>query len=179
MADPGALLSTTHKVDGMTVRLRLTRPADGPAVRTFLEELSPETMRRRFLVPATAIGNAIVRHFTFFDPRQRQVVAAATATTAGEEIVGLADVALLSTGLAELAVVVSDEHQGKGVGTLLTEVIASLAGRQGATHLKAVVLPENRAMMRLLERVGPAVRTFEEGGLTVYAKLPASRRRAA
>jgi RimJ/RimL family protein N-acetyltransferase len=178
-ADPGALLATTHDADGMRVRLRLARPSDGPRVHEFLEGLSPETRRRRFLMPATAVNESLVRHFTFFDPRRRQVVAATAPMDGGEEIVGLADMALLETGLTEVAVVVADERQGRGVGTLLTEAMASLAARQGATHLKAQILPENRAMTRLMERVGPTVQTVEQGGVALYAKLPAGRRQAA
>ena len=179
LADPGALLATTHEAGGRRLRLRLTRPSNATGVRAFLEALSHETRRRRFLTPSATVSESVVRHFTFFDPRQRLVVAATTPDGGGEQIVGLADVALLHTGLAEIAVVVADDHQGHGVGTLLTEAIASLAARQGATHLKAVLLPENRTMMRLMERIGPTVRTFEDGGSVAYARLPATGRHAA
>ena len=55
----------------------------------------------------------MVRHFTFFNPRERLVVVAtAHASAAPEEIVGLADVAHLGTGLAELGVVVDDDATG-------------------------------------------------------------------
>ena len=58
---------------------------------------------------------------------------AATAMDSGrEEIVGLADVAHLDTGLAELGVVVAEARQNAGVGKLLTEVMASLAAHHGA-----------------------------------------------
>ena len=47
---------------------------------------------------------------------------AATAPLAGvEEVIGLADIALVDTGVAELGIVVDDEHQGSGVGTALIE----------------------------------------------------------
>jgi RimJ/RimL family protein N-acetyltransferase len=179
LADPGALLATTHDAGDIRVRLRLTRPTDAERVRAFLEGLSPETRRRRFLVPSTSVGESHVRHFTFFDPRERLVVAATVPEDGGEQIIGLTDLALLYTGLAELGVVVDDERQGRGVGKLLTEAAASLAMRQGATHLKADILPENRAMMRLMERIGPTVRTFEDGGVVAYARLPRGGRQAA
>jgi len=114
-----------------------------------------------------------VRHFTYYDPRQRLVVAATAPIGGKERIVGLADVVLLSTGLAELAVVVGDEWQGRGVGKLLTASIASLAMRQGATHLRAELLKENAATLRLMGRLGPTVRTLEDGSTVAYTKLPA------
>lgn len=182
LADPGTLLATTHPVEGgLRVRLRLARPTDRRAVRRFLEGLSAETRERRFLHSMALVPERTVRHFTFYDPRERLVVVA-TAMLGGEtleEIVGLADLAHLGGGLAELAVVVDDELQDRGVGKLLTEVIASLAMQQGATRLKAELLERNTAMLRLMARLGRTVSTVEDGVSVVYAKLPAARRRAA
>jgi GNAT superfamily N-acetyltransferase len=179
MTDPGALLATTHAVgDGLRVRLRLCRPSDARRVRAFLDGLSDETRQRRFLVATPQVGDNHVRHFTFYDPRERLVVAATRPVDGAEAIVGLADCALLATGLAELAVVVDDGAQGRGVGKLLTEVIAGLARRQGATHLRAELLGDNTAMLRLMDRLGSTVRTVEDGVAMVYTSLPAAARAA-
>jgi len=194
LADPGTLLATTHPVGGgLRVRLRLARPSDHTAVRAFLEGLSAETRERRFLHAMPVVPEAVVRHFTFYDPRTRLVVVATTMDGRGpEEIVGLADVAYLGgaggsqrgaaspfEALAELGVVVDDHRQGRGVGKLLTEVIASLAIQQGATRLKAELLADNTAMLRLMQRLGRTVSTVEDGISIVYTTLPATRRRAA
>jgi RimJ/RimL family protein N-acetyltransferase len=178
--DPGTLLATTHEVSGgLRVRLRLTRPSDARRVRRFLDGLSAEARRLRFLAATPVVSEGIVRHFTFYNPRERLVVAATAPLGGTEEIVGLADVAHLSTGLAELGVVVDDAHQERGIGTLLAESIASLAAHQGATHLKAELLTKNVPMLRLMERLGPTVRTYETGNAAVYATLPQPAGRAA
>lgn len=179
LADPGTLLSTTHPAGELRVRLRLTRPSDALPVRAFLESLSAETRQRRFLAAMPQISSTVVRHFTFFDPRRRLVVAATAPIGGIETIVGLADVALLDTGLAELGVVVGDDHQAQGVGKLLTEVVASLAVQQGATHLKAELLENNLAMRAILERLGRTVRRVEDGTSVAYTRLAASSRRRA
>jgi GNAT superfamily N-acetyltransferase len=179
MVDPGTLLATTHQAgDGLRVRLRLCRPSDGRRVRTFLDHLSPETRHRRFLVATPQVGDNHVRHFTFYDPRERLVVAATHPEGRAEAIVGLADCALLETGLAELALVVADDAQGRGVGKLLSEVIAGLARQQGATHLKAELLDNNLPMRRLMERLGPTTRSVEDGVAVLYTALPARARAA-
>jgi acetyltransferase len=175
-ADPGTLLSTTHAVGELRVRLRLTRPSDALRVRAFLEGLSPQTRQRRFMAAMPQISDSVVRHFTFFNPQTRLIVAATTPIDGIETVVGLADVALLDTGLAELGVVVADEHQGKGAGKLLTEVVAALAVQQGARHLKAELLEDNKAILRLMDRLGPTARTVEDGTSVVYAKLALSAR---
>ena len=180
LLDPGALLATTHAVGGGSrVRLRLTRPSDRDAVRAFLEDLSPESRRRRFLAPTPTVGERLVRHFTFYRPRERLVVAALSAGRDGNEIVGLAEVAVLSTGLAELGLVVAEDWREKGLGGLLADAVASLARQRGATHVKAELLEENEPARRLMERIGPTIRTHEEGATIVYARLPAGRRQAA
>ena len=181
LVDPGALLSATHELDdGARVRLRLTRPSDAGLVRDFLEELSPETRERRFLHPMPTVSESVIRHFTFYDPRERVVMAACLPVDGTECIVGIADAAFLETGLAEIGVVVDDGHQRRGLGKLLSEAVASLAIKRGATHLKAHMLPGNSPMLRLFERLGRTVRTVEDGRSTAYVRLrPGARSRSA
>ena len=174
LADPGALLATTHRTEGgMLVRPRLTRPSDTPRVRAFLEALSPQARQLRFLSAMPVVPDATVRHFSFFDPRERLVVAATAMHAGREEIVGLADVAHLHTGLAELGVVVDDAHRHAGVGKLLTEVIASLAMQHGATHLRAELLEGNRAMLALMRRLGPTTSSMDGSVMMLHTRLPA------
>lgn len=180
LADPGAMLSGGHTLDdGTRVRLRLTRPSDAAMVRDFLERLSAETRQRRFLVAMPHVSESTVRHFTFYDPRERITFAATVPGVVGEEIVGLADAAFVGTGLAEIGVVVSDAHQHQGLGKLLSEAVASIAIKRGATHLKAQMLVDNAPMLRLFERLGRTVRSVEDGTSTAYVRLRADLRRAA
>lgn len=166
------MLSTTHELeDGSRVRLRLTRPSDATLVRDFLEGLTPQTLTRRFLAPTPGITESAVRHFTFYDPRERLMLAATQPVDGAERIVGLADAAFLATGLAEIGLVVDDENQGQGLGKLLSEAVASVALQRGATRLKAEMLPGNVPMQRLLERLGRTVRTMEDGRSVAYTRL--------
>ncbi|MFL5827293.1 MAG: GNAT family N-acetyltransferase [Thermoleophilaceae bacterium] len=173
LVDPGAMLGTVHELDsGLRLGLRLARASDAPRVRAFLERLSPQTRHRRFFTAVPEVQDRLVEHFTFYDPRARLVLAATAPVEGVEEIVGLADIALVGTGLAELGLVVDDEHQRQGVGTLLTESIASLAIQRGATHLKAEMLDGNRGMLQLMQELGPTMQTVEDGNRVVYTRLP-------
>jgi acetyltransferase len=175
------MLATVHELDsGLRIGLRLARPSDAPRVRSFLERLSRETRVKRFFMAMPDIDERTVNHFTFYNPRQR-IVVAATAPLAGvEEMIGLADIALVDTGVAELGIVVDDEHQGSGVGTALLEAVSSLAAANGATHLRAELLDHNKPMIRLLERLGRTVQTMEDGHVLAYTRLPLrAERRAA
>lgn len=170
MASP--ILTAAHELaDGTSVRIRLLRPTDNARVRGFLETLSEPSRYRRFLSGMGAVPESVVEHFTFYEPRERLMLAATAPIEGTEAIIGLADVALLDTGLAEIAVVVGDDHQGKGVGSLLAEAVAFVAVRRGATHLKATMAADNHAMLQLMEHVGPTVGSREDGDLVVYARL--------
>jgi RimJ/RimL family protein N-acetyltransferase len=178
--DPGAMLAATHELDSeLAIRLRLARPTDAAPVRAFLERQSPETLSRRFFTAMPRVSDATVRHFTFYDPRESLIVAATALIDGHEEVIGLADIALLATGLAEIGVLVDDDHQGEGLGRVLSETIAWLAVQRGATHLKAEMLERNVPMLRLMQRLGPTVQAVEGGVSIAYTKLPALRTAAA
>jgi GNAT superfamily N-acetyltransferase len=174
LADAGTLLATTHLLDGgARVRLRLTRPSDAVRVRGFLERLSPETRQRRFLSPMPTVPQAVVDHFTFYDPRSRLVIAATMPGQGGEEIVGLGDVCFVATGIAEIGLVVEEEHQSRGIGSLIGEAVASVALSRGATHLKAEMLDSSPALMKVLGSIGRTVSSIEDGRAVAYVRLPA------
>jgi GNAT superfamily N-acetyltransferase len=174
LADSGTLLATIHHLDGgLPVRLRLTRPSDTGRVRDFLERLSPETRQRRFLSPMPRVPAAAVDHFTFYDPRERLVIAATAPGEGGEEFIGVGDVSLVDTGVAEIGLVVEEEHQSRGIGKLIAEAIASLALSRGATHLKAEMLDSSPAVLKVLGSIGPTISEVEDGRAVAYAKLPA------
>ena len=73
---------------------------------------------------------------------------------------------------AEIAVLVEDAHQGEGVGTALLRRQLRIAERMGFSEVVAVVLTENGAMTRMLERTGLTWSTrIEEGSSTMRAAL--------
>ena len=78
LLDPGAMLATVHELSpGMRIGLRLTRPSDAPRVRAFLERLSEETQACAASSCAMPeVDEITVQHFTFYNPRERLVLAA-------------------------------------------------------------------------------------------------------
>ena len=111
---PGTLLATTHDAAGLRVRLRLSRPSDALQVRTFLERHSPGLVDQ-------------VRRFTFFDPRERLVLAATAPIEGSERIVGLADVTPL--GAERPRVLVDDRTPSSAVHDLLARAALAVAAR--------------------------------------------------
>jgi hypothetical protein len=116
LIDPGAMLAATHELeDGSRVRLRLTRPTDLERIESFLEAADADEPAGRF---------------AFYDPRERLTLAATMPSEGGEEIAGIAEIALGGTDSAETGVLVAGDFQGRGLGTLLSEAGASIAARR-------------------------------------------------
>jgi GNAT superfamily N-acetyltransferase len=167
------LLASVSELDDLRVGLRLARPSDAPRVRAFLERLAPETRRRRFGTPQPRISSSLVRHFTFPDPRRRMIVVATAPLEGTERIVGMADAAFQRAALAEIAFVVADELQGRGIGHLLAETVAALAARHGARRLRADISGGGVAALGVMRGLGPTVSVWGEGSSVAYTTLPA------
>ena len=168
---PATLLASVSDLGDLRVGLRLARPSDAPRVRAFLERLSPETRRRRFGTPQPRISSGLVRHFTFPDPRQRMIVVATAPLEGTERIVGMADAAFLRAELAEIAFVVADELQGRGIGHLLAQAAAALAARHGARRLRADISGGGVAALGVMRGLGPTMSLWEDGSSVAYTTL--------
>ena len=169
---PAQLLTAVHDADGIRVGLRLARPNDAPRVRAFLERLEPETRLRRFATPMPRVPSRLVRHFTFPDGRRRIVVLVTAPVEGTERVVGIADVAVVRPGTGEIAVVVADELQGRGVGRLLAHAAAALAARRGVRRLRGEIGLGGPAALALMKALGATVTSVEDGSPVAVTALP-------
>jgi acyl-CoA synthetase (NDP forming) len=138
-------------VDGGTVHVRPIRPADGSALGAFHERLSQDTVYLRFFSAKPGLSAAEVERFTHVDHDARVALVAEL----GDRIVGVARYDRTTREReAEVAFVVADEHQGRGIGTLLLEHLASVARERGITRFVAETLPRNRQMLEVFGAAG-------------------------
>ncbi len=141
-------------VDGVTVHVRPISPDDAEQLPEFHARLSAETIQYRFFSPHPELSDAEVEHFTNVDHDDRVALVA----TLGPHIVGVARFERLEDPTtAEVAFVVDDEHQGRGLGALLLEHLAAAARERGVTRFRASVLATNRRMLAVFASAG-----FEE-----------------
>jgi len=138
--------------DGRICHMRPIRPDDRAALDTFHDSLSPETVYYRFFAPYPHLTDRDLTRFTTVDYVDR---VALIALVAGE-IIGVGRYDRVDRAEAEIAFVISDEHQGRGLGSILLEHLAGAARERGITRFVAEVLPTNRRMLA----------TFEEAGYT-------------
>ena len=167
---PGAVV---HVRDGSRVRVRPLTAADKDLLRRGFERLSEESRYRRFLTPMPELSPAMVRYLTDVDHRDHEAIVALDETSG--EALGVARFVRSRDkhSVAEAAVTVVDDWQGRGVGTLLLEVLAARAREEGITRFTALLLATNREMIELFESLGPVrVVNREAGALQVEAPVP-------
>ncbi|WP_238455261.1 GNAT family N-acetyltransferase, partial [Micromonospora sp. ATA51] len=155
--------------DGTTVQLRQIRPDDAPAIVAMHARFSERTRYLRYFSPYPRIPERDLQRFVNVDHRDRE----AFVVLAGGRIVAVGRYERLGPGSpeAEVAFVVEDAYQGRGIGSVLLEHLADAARRFGIGHFVAEVLPANGAMLRVFSDFGYQVqRQFADG--VVHLNFP-------
>ncbi len=157
------------KGDG-TVWIRLGRPEDADAVAAMHERCSERTRYRRYLSGVGQWRELSLRRLTGGHRGATLVVMSEDGS-----IVGLGNVFPDQSGdihAAEIAEIVEDAYQGRGIGTRLLRHMLELAQRLGFQSLVATVLAENAEMLAMLEETGLNwTRELGDSVLTMHAPL--------
>lgn len=152
------------EVDGNTVTIRTMRPADRDIEARFVSELSPVSRYYRFHSALKALTPAMLERFTHVNFPEDMALIATVADGDGEREIGVARYARLpGTDRAEIAVVVADAWQGRGIGARLLLDLRELARAGGIRQFEASVLPGNKRMLELARSLGFTVRPAPAG----------------
>jgi GNAT superfamily N-acetyltransferase len=153
------------------VRIRPWRASDRELLVHGLYRLSPGSSYRRFLSASPVFTSEMLRELTDVDHRDAEAMLA--LDEGGSEGLGIARYVRDAerSDVAEVALTVIDDWQGRGLGTLLLRVISGRARDEGIKTFTARMLTENRRMRHLLERLGP-VRVIDEARGTVEVEVP-------
>ncbi len=149
---PDHLVSDVALRDGSTVRIRPARPSDAVLVEDYLIGLSPETRRLRFWSQAIDV-RGLAAKITDVDYHDHLTLLVLQGGDDGR-MIGGAQYFRIEGGRAEISLSVTDEFQGRGVGSILLGQMAQEAARQEITTFVAEVLPENHAMINVFRGSG-------------------------
>ncbi|WP_320780881.1 GNAT family N-acetyltransferase [Streptomyces sp. CRN 30] len=155
--------------DGGTARVRPITADDAERLVSFYEQVSDESKYYRFFAPYPRLSAKDVHRFTHHDFVDRVGLA---ATVGGEFIATVRYDRIGADGTpahapadeAEVAFLVQDAHQGRGVASALLEHIAAVARERGIRRFAAEVLPANTKMIKVFTDAGyTQKRSFEDG----------------
>jgi acyl-CoA synthetase (NDP forming)/RimJ/RimL family protein N-acetyltransferase len=154
--------------DGRTAHLRPITPDDGERLVTFYEGVSDQSKYFRFFSPMPRLSEKDVHRFTHVDHRDR----VAFVLTVADQIIGVGRYDVVGPGLAEVAFLVQDRHQGRGVGQLLLEHLAQAARERGVNRFEAEVLAENSRMLQVFREQGYSVKgQYDEGAVHLEFRI--------
>ncbi|MGW2571997.1 bifunctional acetate--CoA ligase family protein/GNAT family N-acetyltransferase [Streptomyces sp. NPDC001537] len=155
--------------DGGTARIRPITVDDAERLVSFYEQVSDESKYYRFFAPYPRLSAKDVHRFTHHDFVDRVGLA---ATVGGEFIATVRYDRIGADGMpasapadeAEVAFLVQDAHQGRGVASALLEHIGAVARERGIRRFAAEVLPANTKMIKVFTDAGyTQQRSFEDG----------------
>ncbi len=149
----------------LTPCIRVAAPADRAEVARLLTRLSPDAAYRRFLTgmasePSPRLLNALL---------PEPPVGGALLGFLGQELVGHGLwVRLTDPTVAEIALVVADRHQRRGVGTALARAVTDDLIAHGVTDIEVFSSADNAAVARMVARRAPDARRELDGATTTY-----------
>ncbi|MFG3348571.1 GNAT family N-acetyltransferase [Streptomyces sp. NPDC048018] len=163
--------------DGGTARIRPITADDAERLVSFYEQVSDESKYYRFFAPYPRLSAKDVHRFTHHDFVDRVGLAATVggefiATVRYDRINELGRPASAPADEAEVAFLVQDAHQGRGVASALLEHIAAVARERGIRRFAAEVLPANTKMIKVFTDAGyTQKRSFEDGSVRLHLDL--------
>ena len=156
----------THRITkaGLEILLRPVKISDEPLMKEFFYSLSDESMYLRFASARKDMPHRRLQEFVALDYSKVMVILAVIGREEKETIIGVGQFSVdENTHTAELAFVVKDEYQNKGVGAELNSYLTYLAKKQGLLGFTAEVLADNAPTLHLLEKMGFEIEKSEAG----------------
>ena len=160
-------MQATHLLDdGTQVDLRSIRPTDEPHMRDLMYNLSQETVYYRFMSRQQRFTTRQIQDFVYIDHSRDVAVVVTLPEVQGEQIIAVGTYYLNEkTTTADVAFVVRDSWQGRGLGTFIFQHLITIAKRNGIDGFTAEVLRENERMQNVFNHSNCRVSSVLEEGV--------------
>jgi acyl-CoA hydrolase/GNAT superfamily N-acetyltransferase len=166
---PKEFRTTVLLDDGAQVQFRPIAPTDEPRMRDLFYALSQQTIYYRFMSFRKVIPRKEIQEFVYIDHRNDVTLVATLPSPAGEEIIAMGSYYLdTKTNVAEVAFVVRDEWQNRGIGTQLLAYLIRIARRNGIRGFTAEVLTDNKAMQAVFNKSNCKLQTRFAGNVISF-----------
>ena len=139
--------------DGTQVNFRPMHPTDEKRMKYLLYSLSQKTLYYRFMSNIIRIPQKQIQDFVYIDYRDDMAIVGTVPEAHGEEIIAIGRYYLNPrTNQAEVAFIVRDQWQNRGIGTFLMKYLITIAKRNGIAGFTAEVLQDNKPMLAVLHK---------------------------
>ncbi len=154
--------------DGTQVNIRSILPTDEPMMRDLIYDLSKETIYYRFMSQQSRFTHRQILDFVYIDHRKDVAIVGTVPEAHGEDIICVGRYYLDErTNRAEVAFVIRDDWQNKGLGTYLFKHLVKIAKSNGIAGFTAEVLRGNQRMQSIFNNSGYRVsQSWEEGAFS-------------
>jgi RimJ/RimL family protein N-acetyltransferase len=150
--------------DGAEILLRPVRISDEPLLKDLFYSLSDNSLYRRFISYRQDMPHERLQDFVIIDYTKEMVILAVMPGGEKEVVSGLGQYVIdEATHTADVAFIVSDEYQNRGIGTELLAYLTLLAKRQGLLGFTAEVLVENEPMLHVFEKMLDVEKSVDSG----------------
>ncbi len=154
--------------DGAILKLRALKQSDREGLKALFNRCSPETIRFRFLSSIKSLPTELLDRLLKVDGTNQVALVVVQGEGAGEQIiaVGRYNVDKERPQVAEVAFLVEDAMQKRGIGTLLLDNLAEIARQHHITHFSADVLVDNQTMLNVFRKAGYGLASTASYGIT-------------
>lgn len=163
--------------DGSRVRIRTLCPEDRAKILDGFGRLSQRSRYLRFLTPKDHLSDDELTYLSELDSGRHFGMVVLRVDAAGAETDGVGIARFVRSPddptVAEPAITVTDEMQGKGLGRLLLQKLADAAQERDIHCFRCYLLAENIRVLDLIRRVFPGVH-FQARGELITAEFPVS-----
>jgi nucleotide-binding universal stress UspA family protein/GNAT superfamily N-acetyltransferase len=161
--------------DGARATLRPIASEDKPLLAASFARLSEESRYRRFLTAKSELSAADLAYFVDVDHHDHEAIIAVDPVSGEGQGVARYVRSTQDPEVAEVAVTVADDWQGRGLGRALLDRLTYRARREGVRRFSALVQSDNAASLGLLEGVGETQRQSDSDVVELVIELPLKR----
>jgi GNAT superfamily N-acetyltransferase len=151
--------------DGTRVTIRAVRPDDRQRFLQAFKLLERDSIYTRFFSARGEPSDADLDRAVNVDFEREVALVVTTIARAGEVIIATARYVTIGERSAEVAFVVEEDYQGRGIASRLVGHLARIAKDNGIAQLEADVLSQNASMLAVFRKCGLSARRSREGGV--------------
>ena len=166
LIQPKELTTTMLLDDGTKVKFRPIHPTDMTKMRDLLYKLSEGTVYYRFGWNIKKFTQKQIQNFVYVDHRKEVAIVGTVPGAVEEEIIALSGYYLdEKTNRAEVALVVLDEWQNRGIGTFMLKYLTQIAQKNGIRGFTAEIHVTNRKMQTVMHKSSGKVESSLDGSV--------------